>query len=266
MIFCALLYTFFLNAIVVHCGLLSQTRVFLSLEELKSSTFWNNFVMGRNPVIANTTAIYIKDSDSYYFFEDHVQSSKWGAWLGQKPPVNMIEFQLGHYKETIPIEYYPLVTVSTELSSLDASVEREVTRGFGISFSLDLRVDNDIVIAGVKTGLSSHYSLDFSLLQAMVCRAPKGGKVQMQVSANLLYFPLARTRRVSYVQASQNFESRDWEVVSSAIDNETYGGAMFYSLSSISRQRCVTDPMHFKSSKIRWLPHLPKSFIRQNDP
>lgn len=252
------LYGVLLHTIVAQCaqGLVPQSRSFQSLQEMKESTFWNNFVMGRNPIIANTTAVFINDTNSVYYFEDRIPRTKWNSWFKKRPPLLMIELLLGSEPKEVPIEYFPLVTVSAELSTSDASVEREVTDGFSISFSLDLRVDNDVVIAGIKTGLSSQYSIGFSLAQSMICRAPKGGKVQMQVSATLLYFPLAKTRRVTYVKATQDFETGEWETVTSEVKKETYEGAMFYSLGTISRQRCVTEQSHFKNKRVRWLPLL----------
>lgn len=247
-----------LHTIVAQCAqsLVPQSRSFQSLHEMKESTFWNNFVMGRNPVVANTTAIYINETNSVYYFEDRQPSTTWSSWFKSKPPLSMIELLLGSEPKEVPIDYFPLVTVSAELSTSDASVEREVTDGFSISFSLDLRVDNNVVIAGIKTGLSSQYTIGFSLAQSMICRAPRGGKVQMQVSATILYFPLAKTRRVSYVEATQDFETGEWETVTSEVKKETYEGAMFYSLSTISRQRCVTEKSHFKNRRVRWLPLL----------
>ncbi|KAF3985006.1 hypothetical protein FT663_05415 [Candidozyma haemuli var. vulneris] len=267
MFFWVFLYLCF-GALTAQCSpveLVPQARTFQTMQDLKESTFWKNFVLGRNPVIANTTTIYVNESQSVYFFEEQIGRSRWRDWLRKKPPIKMTEVQLGSVYEDLSIEYYPLVTISAENSRLDATVEREVTDGYSISFSLDSRWKNDLIITGMKTGFSSSYAFDFALTQSMICKAPRGGRVQMQVSAKLRYFPVARTRKVSYVEYIEDFETEEWEKLYSVVENEEYEGAMFYWPSTISRQRCVTDQRLFKNKRhSRWIPRLPRISSAQN--
>ncbi|KAM3124225.1 hypothetical protein ACQ2H7_002461 [Candidozyma auris] len=203
-------------------GLVPQARTFKSLEDLKDSTFWRNFVMTRNPIIANTTALYIEDTNSVFIFDERVEPAKWKVWLGWKPDVRLTEVSLGAKSDDISIDHFPLVTVSAEHNSDSGSVERELTDGFGIAVSVNSRMSSKLLTVGLKTGLSSVYGVDVTLTEAIICTASKGGKVQMQVSTKVSYFPLAKSRRVDYVERGKIFNFGSWESVSSRIDNEEY--------------------------------------------
>uniref|UniRef100_A0A0L0NMZ7 Uncharacterized protein n=1 Tax=Candidozyma auris TaxID=498019 RepID=A0A0L0NMZ7_CANAR len=260
LIYLVTILSHFVVALFHDDGLVPQARTFKSLEDLKDSTFWRNFVMTRNPIIANTTALYIEDTNSVFIFDERVEPAKWKVWLGWKPDVRLTEVSLGAKSDDISIDHFPLVTVSAEHNSDSGSVERELTDGFGIAVSVNLRMSSKLLTVGLKTGLSSVYGVDVTLTEAIICTASKGGKVQMQVSTKVSYFPLAKSRRVDYVERGKIFNFGSWESVSSRIDNEEYEGAMFYSPRVLSQQRCVTNESYFENiGNRRWLLRLPSS-------
>lgn len=248
----------FLSQVIADEQLVPQVKTFQTLQEMKESTFWNHFITTRNPVIANLTAMYVNETGSVYYFEERIQPGLWRTWLGRRPSVSLIEVNVGERYQDLPIRYYPLATVSAMRSTQAAFVEREITHGFAISIGMDLRLRNNLLVVGITTGLSSQYAVGLTLSQSMICRVPRNGTVQMQVSSEIRHFPRARARRVIYIDRTQQFQPGPWEPINSTVNDEQYDGLMFYWLSTRSRQRCVTDRGRFRNITGRWLPREPR--------
>lgn len=234
-------------------ALVPNAKRFKNREALAKSSFWRDMVKRVNPVTALATSIYIEKDKAVYVFSNTVPTKTW--WGGSSDPdIVLTQLLLGDEINDIEVDHFPLITISAEYSSNQVTVEREVASGYGIVLSSSLRVTNTLVQTGITTGLDSAYSFSLSVSESMVCRAPPGGRAQMQVSINIKQFPAAKTRQVTFKQKTGAFENGKWDKVTSEIHGDSYEGAMFYETGHQFSQRCVTDPNYFQDPHdARWI-------------
>lgn len=180
-------------------------------------------------------------------FISKVTAGSWFRFGKKKSDVTMVEVRLGDGPRQLEVVNFPLITFSAELSSSGALIEREVTKGYGVTLSFELQFSTSLIQTGFTTGLGSGYQLATSLSQSMVCRANPGGRAQLQASTKMVFYPHAITRNVTH-KASGEFVNGKWENVTSTVLGEKYNGALFYKSSYLGLHRCVTNPDYFEDA------------------
>lgn len=227
---------------------------FKTQEQLVKSQFWAEVLHNPQFVIPNSTSIYIEDSGSILMFpRQYREYSRWTFW--RKPRIHMIEIQLNETNYNMyDVVYYPLVTFSAEWSTSGATLEREVGTGYGVKYSLDKQLEQDIVAAGGSYGLLHTQGRISIGAESITCRIHAGGKGQLQVSSRLKYFPDARFRKIVCINNFPDFHEEEWEKIRTSLVGETHDGVVIYEDWNFSRHRCVTDPDYFEDPKTRrWI-------------
>lgn len=247
---------FFILAAIGAVQEIPTVHSFESRTKLTQSGIWQDTVELRNLLLHQTSTFYIHRERAYLLLARVVSRAR--PWMpGRHSDVEMVEVRLEDGLQEFEVANFPLVTLSADLSTSGAQVEREVTDGFGItlSFMLDLRFKLDGIHETRFTfGLSSTFST--ALTQKLVCRAPAGGRVQMQASTRMVLFPRAIMRNVTYKAKSGTFVNGEWTNITSTVLGESVDGALLYSSDYFGRHRCVTDPTYFEDMGRLWLPDL----------
>lgn len=227
---------------------------FSTREQMLKSLFWADVYRDPDWGLPNSTSIYIEATKSILMFpKQYWEYSRWTFW--RKPKIHLIEIQLDEENyNTFDVMYYPLVTFSAEWSTSGAVLEREVGTGFGVKYSFDKHLEQDIVAAGGSYGLITTHGRVSVGAETVVCRVHAGGKGQLQVSSRLKYFPEAKFRKVVCVKDSSIFHEDAWEKARTILSGESHDGVVFYEDWNFSKHRCVTDPRYFEDPKTRrWI-------------
>lgn len=231
-----------------------KTMTFETQEHLVKSTFWQDVLWKPQFINPNSTSIFIADKGSILMFpRQYREYSRLMFW--RKPRIHLIEVQLGEKNfKTYDVIYYPLVTFSAEWSTSGAILEREVGTGYGVKYSLDKFLEQDIVTAGGSYGLVTTQGRISLGADSVVCRVHAGGKGQLQVSSRLKHFPEARFRKVICFNNIPDFHEEKWEKIRTSLVGESHDGVVIYEDWNFSKHRCVTDPYYFEDAKTRrWI-------------
>lgn len=198
--------------------------------------------VARNPssILPSTTSITIQRDRAMLF----ISKVSPRGFFGDLGDVSLVEVRLGDTNRTVEVKNFPIVTFSAEWSSSGATIEQEVTRGYGISLSFQLQFETTLLQTGFTTGFASSYMLSTSMSQSMICRANPGSRSQLQVSTKMMFYPNARTRNVTF--SKEKFIVGPWENVTSTVQESTVNGALFYLSDYLGLHRCVTDPDYFE--------------------
>lgn len=226
---------------------------FQSKRQLVDSAFWKNVIGNPKFVVPNATSIHIADTGTVLMFaKNYREKRKWAFW--RHPKIHMIELHLNetNYK-TYDVLYYPLVTFAAELSTSGAVMEREVSTGHGVKYTLDRYLDQDIVAMQNDYGYVSARGRSSFTAESVVCRVNAGGKGQLQVSKRLKHFPEAKFRKIIFSDYPV-FEEGLWESISTFMAGETHEGVVVYEDWYHNKHRCVTDAKLLEDPKLRrWI-------------
>ncbi|OBA23217.1 hypothetical protein METBIDRAFT_102096 [Metschnikowia bicuspidata var. bicuspidata NRRL YB-4993] len=232
---------------------------FASKEALVDSYLWTHLTHTSDDIIALTTAVFLEDSKTILVLaepkaRDLLSTGKELLGITKKSTINMIEIDLGSNIYSVGSDFFPLVTLSAENSSGQAAVEREVSQVYKIKFVPGVNRIFDLAALSVKAVLGVTLSSQRAEKETITCSANSGGKVQLQVSNRMLYFPQARTRKVKYVSKDKEFIEKEWEAVKSSVADEEHLGALFYEHFKLGKNRCVTNTSYFEDVASRnWL-------------
>lgn len=253
---------------------------FNSQEELVGSPFWKNLQKRKIPSIARSTAIYIKDTQSTYYFkssewenvnsqsvdeeevddedvnDDDVELAKLPKFRkpgkgSNKRDIDLVEVQYGKSEEKSILDVPISHCVSSVFSSGGGSYSQSYTWKQGLSLSITPKLSALVAAVGVTvSGSFDSLSLGFSSTGSISCNAPPGGKVQVFSSIKYLFFPLARKRDVVFRSGDHDFDTGRWSKVTGGKGNSEYNkfGAVFFDLSVIPHHQCVTKPEYLSCS------------------
>lgn len=219
----------------VKTGALTDSPpTFSSLDELTSSYWWDNFLQSND----NEATVRLLQDRSVVVLEKKMSKRPWYK-LFRNPVVEMKEISLGDSSLELGVDFFPLATGSAEFSLSDVKIEYEFSNSFAISLSLQLRAAYSVVAIGLTNGLGSTHTLSISFAHSIACKAPPGGKVQLQVRSDVVHYPQAKSRTLTFSNGIINYGS--WEFLTAEVDGDVFKGALFYKDPSLENVRCVTD-------------------------
>lgn len=236
MYFIYILIVFYWSCVLALSKLYSHLESFKNREAFLKSSFLTAVGNDKNNILPQTTSIVIQRDRAMMFITKVVPLRYLGFAGGS---VDLVELRLGDNNGSVEVVNFPLVTFSAELSTSGASIEQEVTKGYGISLSFQLQFESSLIQTGFTVGLGSSYALSTSLSQSMICRANPGSRAQLQVSTKMMLYPDAKTRNVTI--SNGRFSNGPWQPVTSSVQECTINGALFYRGDYLGLHRCVTD-------------------------
>ena len=231
-------------------------RTFANKLALMDSYLWTYFTRATYDVLVMTTALYIEDTKTILVLlepktRDLVSAGKQFLGVSTKKIVSMTEIDLGSELFSVGSDFFPLVTVSAQYSTGMATVEREVTQSYSVSFNPSLNRAFGLVVVSLKAVLGVTIGLEMAEREVITCLANPGGRVQLQVSNRMLHFPKARTRSIKFYIRDKTFVGSTWERVRSAVADEEHMGALFYENFKLGKHRCVTKVTRFHDAAAR---------------
>lgn len=235
-------------------------RSFKSREELLASSFWSHFINRRDLITARNSVIFIEDESNFLVFNEDDQekgSLLWIPWIKRNlARLHFTEVEFGRDVYLQKSENFPMLTASAELSSSFLQIEREISRGHSIRVNPSFLTLLSILGTGWRIAMESTNSLYIAEKESIICRARPGGRVQLQVSSNMLSFPKARSRKFKYDIQLGVFELDDWELITSSIHHQELPGILMALLARFMLARCVTNETMFeKPDKKHFFEH-----------
>lgn len=238
-------------------------KEFETMESLTNSPFWKNLQKQKDPIVAKSTAIKIKESDSIFYFK----SSEWVdtnqveelevQGLIKRPKLGrpsskdkyreiaMVEVQYGDSETKEVLDIPVSHCVSSVFSSGGATYSQSYTWKQKLSISITPQLSMMVAAIGASfSGSMDAVALSYSSTGGISCKAKPGGKVQVFSSIKYRFFPLARKRDVVIGGGSTDLERSEW----SRIKSETGSGKgtfdmfgpIFFDLTTIPHHQCVT--------------------------
>lgn len=229
-------------------------------EELTESNLWARLVEDRDNRLAAQAVIHLNDTGTYLRFQPKKASL---GWWRKRLDVHLVEFSPGKDVYTVGSDFYPVLTASAQLCSGPVTVERMVSRSLSSTFSVNLNRAIGEALQSFRTVFALNRVTTETKKQYVICTAPTGGRVQLQVSSRMLHYPSARTREVRWDASSGQFTDDEWEDLVSDVEGERYSGALFDDRESLGKFRCVTDTDKFEDVTLRkWVEYsIPHGII-----
>lgn len=225
---------------------------FGSKEEMLRLPFWKNIVKQRNPAVAKSTVIYIRDTNTTLFFQDSEleASAQSFPFFGKKSrDVEMTEVAWGLSEEKV-VEGVPISRcVSSKFSSGGGSYSHSYTWKRLLSVTVSPKVSLSLVALGATlSGSLGSLGLSFSSTGSISCSAPAGGKVQVFTTIRYRTFPFAKKRRVTY--SGHDVETGEWVSFEDGDEEYRRFGPVFFDLSSVPNHHCVSKPEYLRCDEL----------------
>lgn len=224
----------------------SYSKSFKTEKELIESTFWKELVKKKDPSVAESTVIYLVDSNTVYHFaaSETDPNGVYGlpGWMSSKRNIELLQVEYGKgfraSVEDIPVS----PCMSSVISSGGGSFSQSYTWGQ----TLSLKLSPSISLNSALLGLTLNTQMDtldvsYSSTGGILCNAPPGGKVQVFSTVSYMYFPEARKRDVLFRGKLDKFEpSSNWTRIANEESKYSKFGAVFFDMSYIPQHECVT--------------------------
>lgn len=233
-----------------------QIVSFDSFSEFANSEFMKNLQKKKNPTVAATTVIKIKQSDNQsekflLFDESEIANDKDNSILRfiTTRKVKFKEISFGHFvriaSNTLPLSN----CASSQFSSSGALLQ--LTSGWSKSFSLDAGISHthsngysiqqQPMVLALTASIGVHpFSFKYTSSSAIICNANPGETVQVMGTIKFASFPNAKQRQAEFSAKVGKFVFGKWSSIVSKNKHKALGMIMFDN-SDFSSSFCSTD-------------------------
>ncbi|KAK6454158.1 uncharacterized protein RJT20DRAFT_148218 [Scheffersomyces xylosifermentans] len=234
-----------LETLKVHMftdGSSAASRSFTSEDSLFKSEFWKRMQKEKDPQTAESTVIYLEDSNTVlYFGESEVnRNEKRNPFRKHGPTrdVDMIEVDFGPKEQKFIYNMPVSMCVSSKLSSSGASYTQSYKWTNAITIGIDVHIGVSVYLAGVSLSAGNDdLSLSYTNTGSITCNAAPGKSVQVFGSFIYAFFPHAKKRNV--ILAKTRVSSGPWAKIASSKPDFRKYGAVFFDLFGSPNYFCV---------------------------
>lgn len=223
---------------------------FESTDELLASSLWKNLQKKKDPMVAKSTVLYVKDTTSTYYFDpseykEEATLSGLPFWKSKTRDINLIEVQYGDARTALLANIPVSPCLSSELSSGGGSYTHAFEFEHELSSSIGPGVSGTLGVVGVQLDAATSIGFQFNSVGSLSCKAEPGMKTQVFAAIGFKYFPLARKRLVCV--HGDEIATAKWKKYNEESEYEDDDlGAVFFDMSTLSQHQCVTIPQYLR--------------------
>lgn len=226
------------------------SKKFPSHEELFKSRFWSNLEKKKNPAIAQSTTIFIEDTNTTYFFgeseyqhiENDTPSDKNTG--KQARPIELIEVKFGQM--ATKTKAFP-ISGCMSMKGESTTIQQLKQRSLRLSIPQNLFINPEVFGIGASIGAGARaLSLFKTKTTGIICRSEPGEKVQIFKREKFAYFRDIKMRRVLYQKGKKRLmnkkvvkaiKTEKWKNIYTSLKYKKLG-VVFLDLSSGERPYC----------------------------